>query len=106
MKHKFSLLFVSLLVLLSIMITSAYSMQAQPNAIVVTTTIQAAVDAAQPGDIVRVPPGIYRENVLVSKNNITIKGQSGAVLDGTGLPGNSGITVRSSSPSARINGFR
>jgi parallel beta-helix repeat protein len=106
MKHKFSLLFVSLLILLSIMITSAYSMQVQPNAIVVTTTIQAAVDAAQPGDIVRVPPGIYRENVLVSKNNITIKGQSGAVLDGTNLLGNSGITVRSSSPSARINGFR
>ena len=64
------------------------------------------MDAANAGDTVRVPPGIYRENVLVAKDNITIKGQSGAVLDGTGLPGNSGITVRSSSPSARINGFK
>jgi len=76
------------------------------NMIVVSTTIQAAVDAANPGDIIRVPPGIYRENVLINKNNITIKGQSGAILDGTGLPGNSGITVRSSSPSTRINGFK
>jgi parallel beta-helix repeat protein len=106
MKHKFSLVFVSFLILLSITITSTYSVQAQSNVVVVTTSIQAAVDATQPGDTVRVPPGIYRENVLVNKNNITIKGQSGAILDGTGLPGNSGITVRPLSPSERIAGFK
>jgi parallel beta-helix repeat protein len=106
MKHKFLLIFVSLLIILSNMFTSIHPVQAQVNVVVVSTTIQAAVDTAQPGDIVRVPPGIYRENVLVTKNNITIKGQSGAIMDGTGLVGNSGITVRASSPSARISGFR
>jgi parallel beta-helix repeat protein len=74
--------------------------------IVVSTTIQAAVDAATPGDTVLVPPGLYRENVLVNKNNITITGSQAAIMDGTGLTGNSGITVRSSIPQGRIDGFR
>ena len=106
MKHKFSLTLASLLIMISSSFAIIQPVKAQANIVVVTTTIQAAVDAANPGATVRVPPGIYRENVLVAKNNITIKGQSGAILDGTGLPGNSGITVRSSSPSARINGFK
>jgi len=106
MKHKFALTFASLLIIISSSFAIIRPVKAQANIVVVTTTIQAAVDAANPGDTVRVPPGIYRENVLVAKDNITIKGQSGAVLDGTGLPGNSGITVRSSSPSARVSGFR
>ena len=102
MKHKFSLIFVGLLIIVSSSFAIIRPVQAQANVIVVSTTIQAAVDIAQPGDTVRVPPGIYRENVLVTKDNITIKGQSGAIMDGTGLVGNSGITVRASSPSARI----
>src|SRR6266498_4788542 len=106
MKRKFSLTFASLLIIISSSFAIIRPVKAQANIVVVTTTIQAAVNAAQPGDVVRVPPGIYRKNVLVEKDNITIKGQSGAVLDGTGLPGNSGITVRSSSSSARINGFK
>jgi parallel beta-helix repeat protein len=106
MKHKFSLTFGSLLIIILSSFAIIQPVKAQANIVVVSTTIQAAVDAANPGDTVRVPPGIYRENVLVAKDNITIKGQSGAILDGTGLPGNSGITVRSSSPSARINGFK
>ena len=105
MKHKFFSIIVSLLCLLSITITSAYALQAQSNVIVVTTSIQAAVDAASSGDTVRVSPGTYRENVFVNKDNITIEGSAGAVLDGTGLTG-SGITVRSSTPLVRINGFR
>jgi parallel beta-helix repeat protein len=105
-KHKFSLTFVSLLIIISSSFAIIRPVKAQANIVVVSTTIQAAVDAANPGDTVRVPPGIYRENVLVVKDNITIKGQGGAILDGTGLPGNSGITVRSLSPSARINGFK
>jgi parallel beta-helix repeat protein len=106
MKHKFSLTFASLLIIISSSFAIIRPVKAQASKVVVTTTIQAAVDAANPGDTVRVPPGIYRENVLVTKNNITIKGQSGAILDGAGLPGSSGITVRSSSPSTRISGFR
>ena len=106
MKYQSSLIIASLLIILSIMVTSAYSVQAQANAIVVNTTIQAAVDAANPGDTVRVPPGTYHENVLVTKDNITIEGSLGAILDGTGVSGTSGITVRSLTPLARINGFR
>jgi len=99
--------FSSMLMSLSFLLILLHpNMEVKPAVIVVTTTIQAAVDAANPGDTVRVPPGIYHENVLVAKDNITIKGQSGAILDGTGLLGNSGITVRPSSPSARISGFR
>ena len=105
MKHKFLLNFASLLIIFLIMLTSIKPVQAQNTVIVVTTTIQAAVDAANPGDTIRIPPGIYHENVLVNKDNISIEGSRGAILDGTGLPGNSGITVRAPSPS-RINGFR
>ena len=106
MKHKLTSILVCLLIVLSIPMTSAYSVQAESNVIVVTTNIQAAVDAANSGDTVRVPPGTYHENVLVTKDNITIEGSASAILDGTGLPGTSGITVRSLTPLARINGFR
>ena len=105
MKHKLTSTVVCLLFVLSIQMTSAYFVQAESNVIVVTTTIQAAVDAANSGDTIRIPPGTYHENVLVTKDDITIEGSAGAILDGTGLTG-SGITVRSLNPSARINGFR
>jgi parallel beta-helix repeat protein len=55
------------------------------NTIVVTTTIQAAVDAAQPGDTILVPPGTYRESVLVTKSHLTIAGSRAAVLDAAGF---------------------
>src|SRR5687768_2321904 len=98
----------SILATLALLITvaGASAASAQTNVVVVSTSIQAAVDAANPGDTVRVPPGTYRENVLVTKDNITIEGSHGAVLDGTDLPGTSGITVRSLNPLARITGFR
>ena len=76
------------------------------RAIVVSTTIQAAINAARPGDTVRVPPGIYRENVLVTQDNITIQGSVGAIMDGTGLAGDTGITVTPVDPATRITGFR
>ncbi|HLF72782.1 MAG TPA: parallel beta-helix domain-containing protein [Anaerolineales bacterium] len=99
------LFYVSLL-LLSALLAAPVPAKAQANVIVVSTTIQAAVDAANPGDTVHVPPGIYHENVLITKDNITIEGSPGAILDGIGLPGRSGITVRSLSPSVRLNRFR
>lgn len=79
---------------------------ADARSIVVTTTIQAAVDASQPGDTVKVPAGTYRENVVVSKNGITIEGSPGAVLDGAGLSGDTGIHAAPLSPAAVIKGFR
>ena len=72
MKHKFSLTFASLLIIIVSSFAIMHPVQAQTNVIVVSTTIQAAVDTANPGDTVRVPPGIYHENVLVTKDNITI----------------------------------
>jgi parallel beta-helix repeat protein len=103
MKHKFSFLFASILLLNTFATTQA--VQSQANVVIVSTTIQAAVDVANPGEIIHVPPGVYHENVFVTKDNITIEGNAGAILDGTGLTG-SGIMVRSLTPSGRINGFR
>jgi parallel beta-helix repeat protein len=74
--------------------------------IVVTTTIQEAVNQANPGDTVFVPPSIYRENVVIVKDNLTIRGSRGAVLDGTGLAGTSGIRVVPAVAGTRINGFK
>jgi parallel beta-helix repeat protein len=53
--------------------------------IVVTSTIQAAVDAAQPGDTILVPPGTYRESVLVDTSDLAIVGSRAAVIDAEGF---------------------
>jgi parallel beta-helix repeat protein len=83
----------------------SFVLDAKADVIVVSTTIQAAVDMAQPGDKVRVPPGTYRENVRVTKDNITIRGGPDAIMDGTGLTGNTGIRVAPAALGTRINGF-
>jgi hypothetical protein len=54
---------------------------AEAAIVVVSKTIQAAVDEANPGDIILVPPGTYRETVRVLKDSITILGSKGAVID-------------------------
>lgn len=61
--------------------TAAPGASATGSTIVVTSTIQAAIDAANPGDTIVVPPGTYHESVTVTKNNITISGSHGAVID-------------------------
>jgi parallel beta-helix repeat protein len=81
------------------------SERADARVIRVRTTIQAAVDEAESGDTIKVPGGTYRENVVVTKGGLTISGGKAAVLDGTGLEGETGITVRSDDPTARIAGF-
>jgi hypothetical protein len=50
-------------------------------------TIQGAVDAAASGDLVLVAPGTYRENVVVSMKNVSLRSTGGkgvTVLDGGG----------------------
>lgn len=79
------------------------SSHAAGDTIVVTTTIQAAVDAADPGDIVQVPAGTYAETVAVTEPGITIRGSRGAVLDGGGILA-FGVRVRSLDGS-RLDGF-
>ena len=46
-------------------------------------TIQAAIDVANPGDIVRVCPGIYDEQVLIDGSKaspLTLRGDNGAII--------------------------
>ena len=61
------------------------------DVVVVTTTIQAAVDAAKPGDTIFVPPGNYRGGILIDKNDITLTGSREAVIDASDF--STGITV-------------
>ena len=48
------------------------------------TSLQAAVDAAAPGDEILVKPGVYRERVVVHRDGLRITGEDGAVLTGSG----------------------
>jgi hypothetical protein len=41
------------------------------------STVQAAVDAASPGDVVNVCPGTYTENVLMATSNVTVASTGG-----------------------------
>ncbi len=47
-------------------------------------TIQAAVDAAQPGDLILISPGMYHEAVDVTTDNLTLRGldRNTVILDG------------------------
>lgn len=60
-------------------------------------SIQAAVDRAQPGDTVRVMPGLYREEVLVRTDSLTLEGavENGrrAILDGESTRANAVLAV-------------
>jgi parallel beta-helix repeat protein len=69
----------------------------------VTTTIQAAVDAARPGDTVMVPAGAYRESVLIDKSDLTLRGSRGAVIDAQGFT--NGIRVGSGEEAPGPAGF-
>jgi hypothetical protein len=60
-------------------------------------TIQAAVDAAHPGDLVRIAPGIYHEQVVVptAKHDLVLRGtdRNRVVLDGESGDRRDGIVV-------------
>jgi parallel beta-helix repeat protein len=69
----------------------------------VTTTIQAAVDAAVPGDTIVVPPGTYRESVLIDKSDLILRGSRGAVIDAHGFA--NGIRVGTGQETPGPDGF-
>ncbi len=68
-------------------------------------TIQSAVDAAAPGDEIRVFSGVYQEAVTVTTPGLTIEGapRANVVLEGGGQAMN-GITVQGA-PGATLDGF-
>jgi parallel beta-helix repeat protein len=74
--------------------------------ILVSGSIQAAVNAARPGDKIRVPAGVYRECVSVTRDDITLAGSPLAILDGTGLPCDTGIHAAPSPGHVAILRFR
>ena len=47
-------------------------------------SIQAAVDAAAPGDTVRIPPGTYRESITIQQDGISLRGGRGVVIEPAG----------------------
>jgi len=65
-------------------LTAPSAAAAKARVIVVTDSIQAAVNAAKPGDTIVVPPGTYAGGVVVDKSEITIRGSRAAVIDATG----------------------
>jgi parallel beta-helix repeat protein len=75
-------LFASLAIVFAVLLFPATS---AAKTIKVTGTIGAAIAAAGPGDTIVVPPGTYHEgDLLVTQDNLTIKGSKGAVIDASG----------------------
>jgi len=77
-------------------------------------TIQSAVNAANPGDVVSVDEGVYSENVVIKKNGISIMGKnrektiidgkkasSGIKIDQTNNVTVSDLTIRNSGASGK-----
>lgn len=69
-------------------------------ALVNTGVIGALIAAAEPGDTVRVPPGVYREHLRIEKP-IVLAGEGNAVIDG----GGDGDIVEIVAPDVTIRGF-
>jgi hypothetical protein len=72
---------------LATLVTSCGSGNAEPRTLLVPenfSTIQAAVDAAKPGDLVLISPGVYEESVKVDQEQIVIRGldRNEVVVDG------------------------
>lgn len=67
-------------------------------------TIQSAVDAANPGDTIAVSEGVYKENVLIKKNDLTLigKNRDNTIIDGKKT--SSSIRVDESN-NIKISGF-
>jgi len=72
----------------------------QPRAEINTGLIGVRVRAAKPGDVIRIPPGIYRERIRIDKP-LSILGEPGAIIDG----GGTGEIVEIAASDVTIRGF-
>ena len=74
-------------------------------------TIQAAVDAANPGDYIHVAAGNYNESITINKSINLIGnyregiGAHATILDGTGIDGAPGIHIAAGVSDVSISGF-
>jgi len=91
-----------LILLISLMLILSVSLLAADREIRVTGSIQQAVDAARPGDMLIIPAGVYDESgITIETNRITLRGENGAIIDG----GESGHIIIVKSDSVRIEGL-
>jgi parallel beta-helix repeat protein len=69
------------------------------------TTIQAALDAAQPGYVIFVRTGTYKETITIQKDNITLIGENNlnTILDGESIRQDGIIIYRENPP---LNGIK
>jgi hypothetical protein len=65
-------------------------------------TIQAALNAASPGDTVSVSPGTYSENINFNSQDVTVASTGGASQTTIAAPGGTAVTI---GPAGSITGF-
>jgi predicted outer membrane repeat protein len=81
-----------------------------PGGLVAYTTIQAAVNAASAGDLIRVDPGSYTENVTIPANasSLTLDGAQSGVNPVPGRPGPESVihgSLTANASGVTIDGF-
>lgn len=70
-----------------------------------SSTIGAAVAAAAPGDVIQVSPGVYKEEVVISKSlSLVSEAPHDAVIDATGLANGIWVNGMSAAPNAGVSG--
>lgn len=68
-------------------------------------SIQKAIDNAAEGAIIQVQPGIYRERLVINRNNITLKGDGRAIIDLNNTPIAGAAINISDKSNVTIDGF-
>src|SRR5436190_11705771 len=71
---------VSLAVLILGLAPASFATAANLNVPANYSTIQAAVNAAASGDEIQIAAGVYHEQIVVSRKNLTITGQPGTII--------------------------